>query len=167
MGSSDTVSVSQEYAIGVTDVEKAGWAGLIIYGLLPHGFLSRRTNADGAIEPRPTCHPGDSKSRQEAPKRQGCAPLLTLAFLQQVFPFWWARETECVGSAQAQQALTFPNEAWNWLALGCREKPDTFQEGTAKAHSPLITQLPSPPHHLHAGPSWRRPREEPALLQIK
>lgn len=43
---------------------------------------------------------------------------MTLAFLQQIFPFWYARETACVGSAKAKQTLIFPNEGWNLLAFG-------------------------------------------------
>ena len=71
-------------------LEEAGWGELIIYGLLLHIFLSHRLHADGVIVHTAGADLPPKKQKILAggiqPPRAGLS--LTLASLQQIFPFW-------------------------------------------------------------------------------
>lgn len=107
-------SVSQEFAIRpwLQTLGKAGWAGLIICGLLPHVFLSRRLDADGRMvrEAGADLPPRRQETSAGGTEAPGVCLSLTLASLQQILPFWYTEETVCVGSAKANRTLIFQNE---------------------------------------------------------
>lgn len=153
--------------MGVTDVKKAGWAGLIIYGLLPHGFLSHRPHADGAIESRPTCPQRDGKSRQEAPKPQGCVSV-DLGIPSASLPLLVGEGDGGVrGLCQGPADSDFPKRGPELAGFGRQRETRHLSRRNGKGTFPFNYTASLPVSSLPRRPFLEGPSEELALLQIK